>query len=38
MRMSKIDQKCLAELGLMLVRLEVGRLEAEVILFLTPES
>ena len=34
----KIYQKCFAELGRILVRLEVGRLEADVIRFFTPES
>lgn len=38
MRKVKIYQKCLAELGLILVRLEVGRLDADVMRFLTPES
>jgi hypothetical protein len=31
-------QKCLAELGRMFVLLDVGRLEAEVMRFLTPLS
>ncbi len=31
-----LNQKCLAELGLIFVLLEVGLLVAEVILFLTP--
>jgi hypothetical protein len=33
-----IDQKCLAELGRIFVRLDVGRFVADVIRFFTPLS